>query len=189
MSKKKKETNKYYFFPYFQRSQREQEKTNQPNNDIEKVEIKPTTLNSMSISPRPSTSSASSNAKRSLEKSQDIFASSPESENSKTTSPKAIVNLTISDDSETDELLVAVSREACEKMTPKKQVDKVASSSPAAAAPSQEQKRHSNGSSSSSPAAKPRQRTLLEMLDQTYNQAGPATKKYCTSSKSPQQKK
>ncbi|KAI8121250.1 Poly(ADP-ribose) glycohydrolase [Lucilia cuprina] len=159
--------------------------TNQTNNDAErKVDMKnTTTLNSMSITPRPMNKrSPPSNAKRSLEESQDIFATtSPEGENDETNetaaavAPKntATIDLSISDDSETEELLemAAPDAEASINSTPKKVVDN--KSSP------------SNGGTPAKTNTKSRQRTLLEMLDQSYNQAGPATKKYCAS-KSPQ---
>ena len=137
----------------------------------------------MSINPRSKRSSSSSsppsNAKRSLEDSPDIFAnSSPECDNSKTI---ATASLSITDDSETDELLSTVTGEALgEKSSPKKLINKEEKKF------KQTNTTSSNGSSSTN-AAKPRQRTLLEMLDRSYNQTGPASKKYCAS-KSTQEK-
>ncbi|KAM7349740.1 poly(ADP-ribose) glycohydrolase [Cochliomyia hominivorax] len=169
----------------------EMKQTNNEDNSNKKVESKTTTLNSMSITPRPTNRSSPSNVKRSLEESQDIFATtSPECENSLTTTSTttkatattstAHVDLSLSDsESATEELLNAVAQAEEEKAniikyTPKKVQDKKS--------PSEDKK---NGDSPAKQIAKSRQRTLLEMLDQSYNQAGPATKKYCAS-KSPQ---
>lgn len=142
----------------------------------------------MSITPRPINRSPASNVKRSLEESQDIFATtSPECENSQTTPTEAaIVDLSISDsESGTEELMKIVEQaeNAVVKSTPKKvqQTDKKS--------PSEGNSSSSGSGGGGTPrktnAKQSRQRTLLEMLDQSYNQAGPATKKYC-SSKSPQ---
>ncbi|XP_059222835.1 poly(ADP-ribose) glycohydrolase [Stomoxys calcitrans] len=129
---------------------------------------------SKSLSPRPSTSL---NTKRSLEESQDLFAStSSESENSKLTPPPkvSVVDLSISDDSDTDLMLVAVAESACANLSPTIKHQQ---------SPQQQQQPNKapEAAMNASPGtAKPRQRTLLEMLDQTYNHVtGPATKRYC----------
>lgn len=116
------------------------------------------------------------NAKRSLEESLDVFAStSSEAENNTNVTPPPkvkTIDLSISDDSDTDQMLVAATDRACETLTPSKKPDKQSTATTA-----------KHGSPN---VSKPRQRTLLEMLDQTYNQiTGPATKRYCVT-KSPQ---
>lgn len=112
------------------------------------------------------------NAKRSLEESLDVFAStSSEAENNTNVTPPPkvkTIDLSISDDSDTDQMLVAATDRACETLTQSKK-------------PTATTTKHGSPN-----VSKPRQRTLLEMLDQTYNQiTGPATKRYCVT-KSPQ---
>lgn len=122
----------------------------------------------MSITPRPSSSRSplSSGKGQSLEESQDIFAStSSEGEDSEI---NKTIDLSISSDSETDETLKTQKPESTEKEK----------STPI--------KSSSNDGSPVKATTKSRQRTLLEMLDQSYNQTGPATKKHCTSKTSQQ---
>lgn len=156
---------------------------------VETKETKALSSPSKSLCPRPS---ASLNTKRSLEESLDVFAStSSEAENSKLSPtpppPKeSVIDLSISDDSDDtdDRRLVAATDNACDKKTPCKtpQTSEKSSDKSPTATTTPAKKALPPG------LAKPRQRTLLEMLDQTYNQiTGPATKRYCVN-KSPQQK-
>lgn len=158
---------------------------------VETKETKALSSPSKSLCPRPS---ASLNTKRSLEESLDVFAStSSEAENSKLSPPspppppkESVIDLSISDDSDgtDDRRLVAATDNVCDKKTPSKtlQTSEKSSDKSPTATTTPTKKALPPG------LAKPRQRTLLEMLDQTYNQiTGPATKRYCVN-KSPQQK-